>query len=265
MASGDNDIVYKVSEDDKSDDLLDDDALVKAYNRAVTTTENDINSIKQPASSSTGSHKKQKNKGNKKTDGHHAQQKTREWKVGDFCRCVYSVDGLCYEAKVKSVDHDTCVVRYIGYGNEEEVYLTELLSSEGKAARQRQTDQAKRENAQGSPTPPSEDDHGASATHGHRTHDGYSQSHDAPFLPSHPPLPHAPPVEPLLGRVPHFMKHSIPPPPTPHGELSNSEEALTSMLMSWYMAGYHTGYYQGSQEAKTAKRECCCCRYSGHK
>ncbi|KAH9370947.1 hypothetical protein HPB48_012250 [Haemaphysalis longicornis] len=168
MASGDNDIVYKVSEDDKSDDLLDDETLIKAYNRAVTTTE--------------------------------------EWKVGDFCRCVYSVDGLCYEAKVKSVDHDTCVIRYIGYGNEEEVYLSELLPSEGKAARQRQTDQAKREN-----------------------------------------------------------KHSIPPPPVPHGELPNSEEALASMLMSWYMAGYHTGYYQGSQEAKTAKRECCCCRYSGHK
>lgn len=47
---------------------------------------------------------------------------------------------------MKSMDHDTCVVRYVGYGNEEEVYLSELLPSEGKFARQRQTEQAKREN-----------------------------------------------------------------------------------------------------------------------
>ncbi|KAH7967152.1 hypothetical protein HPB49_023152 [Dermacentor silvarum] len=159
---------------------------------------------------------------------------SEEWKVGDFCRCVYSVDGQCYEAKVKSVDHDTCVVRYVGYGNEEEVYLSELLPSEGKFARQRQTEQAKREN-------------------------------DTPFHPSHS-LPPAPPLEPLLGRLPPFMKQSIPPPPPiAHGDLPNNEEALASMLMSWYMTGYHTGYYQGLQEAKSSKRECCCCRYNSHK
>ncbi|KAH6938674.1 hypothetical protein HPB50_011699 [Hyalomma asiaticum] len=190
MAGGDNDVVYKVSEDDKSDDLLDDEALIKAYNRAVSTNE--------------------------------------EWKVGDFCRCVYSVDGLCYEAKVKSVDHDMCVIRYIGYGNEEEVYLSELLPSEGKFARQRQNEQAKRENAHGSPTPPSEDDHGGPAAHGPRTSDGYSQYY-----------------------------HAIPPPPpAAHGDLPNNEEALASMLMSWYMTGYHTGYYQAQVIEKLSGTSC---------
>ncbi|KAL1428018.1 hypothetical protein MTO96_000355 [Rhipicephalus appendiculatus] len=206
MAGGDNDVVYKVSEDDKSDDLLDDEALIKAYNRAVSTNESDIGSGKQPSSSSgAGPHKQQKKKGNKKTDGHHTQQKAREWKVGDFCRCTYS----------------------------------------GKFARQRQNEQAKRENAHGSPTPPSEDDHSAPAAHGPRTNDGYSQYHDASFHSSHS-LPPAPPIEPLLGRLPPFMKHSMPPPPPiAHGDLPNNEEALASMLMSWYMTGYHTGYYQG--------------------
>lgn len=266
MAAGDNDVVYKVSEDDKSDDVLDDEALIKAYNRAVSTNENGIGAGKQPSSSSgSGPHKQQKKKGNKRTDGHHTQQKAREWKVGDFCRCTYSVDGVCYEARVKSVDHDTCVIRYFGYGNEEEVYLSELLPSEGRIARQRQTELAKRENAHGCPTPPSEDDHSAPAAHGPRTNDGYSQYHNTSFHSSHS-LPPAPPMEPLLGRLPPFVKHSMPPPPPiPPGDLPNNEEALASMLMSWYMTGYHTGYYQGLQESKSSKKGCCCCRCNNQK
>uniref|UniRef100_A0A183GMH4 Tudor domain-containing protein n=1 Tax=Heligmosomoides polygyrus TaxID=6339 RepID=A0A183GMH4_HELPZ len=37
-----------------------------------------------------------------------------------------------------------------------------------------------------------------------------------------------------------------PPPPSVLGGLSvpDEAEALSSMLMSWYMSGYHTGYYQ---------------------
>ncbi|EEC10357.1 survival motor neuron protein, putative, partial [Ixodes scapularis] len=119
--------------DDRSDDLVDDEALIKAYNRAVSTNENEFTLQKQPSTSTTGSgsHKQQKKKGSKKTDTQ-ASSKARDWKVGDFCRCTYSVDGRCYEAKIKFVDQEACTVRYIGYGNEEEVYLSELLPSEGK-------------------------------------------------------------------------------------------------------------------------------------
>jgi len=38
-----------------------------------------------------------------------------------------------------------------------------------------------------------------------------------------------------------------PPPPTfLHNQpgASSEQEAMASMLMSWYMSGYHTGYYQ---------------------
>ncbi|VDO70805.1 unnamed protein product [Onchocerca flexuosa] len=39
-----------------------------------------------------------------------------------------------------------------------------------------------------------------------------------------------------------------PPPPIAFSNLPvpNDDEALASMLMSWYMTGYHTGYYQKS-------------------
>ncbi|CAN8021183.1 unnamed protein product [Ixodes persulcatus] len=265
MASGDDDIVYKVSEDDRSDDLVDDEALIKAYNRAVSTNENEFTLQKQPSTSTTGSgsHKQQKKKGSKKTDTQ-ASSKARDWKVGDFCRCTYSVDGRCYEAKIKCVDQEACTVRYIGYGNEEEVYLSELLPSEGKFARQRQTDQARRENATSSPTPPSEEERGATAGHAARVLEAHHQHHDASSLP--PFAMPVPPVEPLFSRLPPFMKQPIPPPPPIcHGDLRNNEEALASMLMSWYMTGYHTGYYQGLQESKATKKERCCCKHSCHK
>ncbi|KAK6050895.1 hypothetical protein COOONC_11603 [Cooperia oncophora] len=46
---------------------------------------------------------------------------------------------------------------------------------------------------------------------------------------------------------PHPTIPSIaPPPPSVLAGLSvpDEAEALSSMLMSWYMSGYHTGYYQ---------------------
>lgn len=39
-----------------------------------------------------------------------------------------------------------------------------------------------------------------------------------------------------------------PPPPPVLGDMSEeTNEALCSMLMAWYMSGYHTGYYQVGQ------------------
>lgn len=36
----------------------------------------------------------------------------------------------------------------------------------------------------------------------------------------------------------------MPPPPFELPQSENEDEARTSMLMSWYMAGYHTGYFE---------------------
>lgn len=50
-----------------------------------------------------------------------------------------------------------------------------------------------------------------------------------------------------------------PPPPSPFfmrsGQEENSpeEDALASMLMSWYMSGYHTGYYQATKKFSQQK------------
>lgn len=52
-----------------------------------------------------------------------------QWHVGDHCQAVFTDDGDLYHAVIKSIDAaaGTCVVRYIGYGNEEEHKLDDVL------------------------------------------------------------------------------------------------------------------------------------------
>ncbi|KAI1709065.1 survival motor neuron protein (SMN) domain-containing protein [Ditylenchus destructor] len=53
----------------------------------------------------------------------------------------------------------------------------------------------------------------------------------------------------------NFGMPEICPPPPPHlfsqiAQADTDKEALTNMLMAWYMNGYHTGYYKGMQKGK---------------
>lgn len=51
-----------------------------------------------------------------------------QWEVGAQCQAVWSEDGLVYPATVLSVDGDYCTVRFHGYGNEEDMALSSLMS-----------------------------------------------------------------------------------------------------------------------------------------
>lgn len=49
------------------------------------------------------------------------------------------------------------------------------------------------------------------------------------------------------------QSHCVMPPPvdfTKFPQIESEDEAHSSMLMSWYMAGYHTGYYQAMKRFK---------------
>lgn len=257
MASGDDDVVYKHTQD-KTSDQWDDEALIKAYSKAISTQEDALCPVKQSPSSSASRMPKRKKQGGKRAE-FSTTEKRAEWKVGDICRCTYSVDGQVYEAKIKSIDHDTCIIRYTGYGNEEEVFLSDLLPSEGREARRQQQEQARREQAVHSASP--RQDYGASAEaqSRHSIHGAYGE----------PPYTNytVPPVDPPRCHWPPFMRAPFPPPPPPISpkDLMNNEEALASMLMSWYMTGYHTGYYQGLQEGRASQNDRGCCRHSCHK
>ena len=53
-----------------------------------------------------------------------------KWQVGDPCAAIFTEDELIYNAVIISIDEETntCVVKYDGYGNEEEQCLADLLS-----------------------------------------------------------------------------------------------------------------------------------------
>lgn len=64
------------------------------------------------------------------------------WTVGDFCQAVFTEDGTVYRAKILSInpDDNTCVVRYLGYGNEEEQSLDDLIPNDSSSRKQRRSD-----------------------------------------------------------------------------------------------------------------------------
>ena len=69
-------------------------------------------------------------------------QSETEWKIGMNCRAKYSEDGVEYEAEItgmeSTVGHPYAIVKYIGFENEESVWIENLLPSAGEEARQAQ-------------------------------------------------------------------------------------------------------------------------------
>lgn len=63
-----------------------------------------------------------------------------KWKKDDFCRAKFSKDNRYYEAILleKSSEHNSCLVKYIGYNNLEVRPYSELKPSKGDKARHRQ-------------------------------------------------------------------------------------------------------------------------------
>ena len=62
------------------------------------------------------------------------------WKVGDPCRALYSLDGLEYEGTIEDIamsedDNVYMTVHLLGYEERETVWRTDLIKSQGQAAR----------------------------------------------------------------------------------------------------------------------------------
>ncbi|XP_006002377.1 survival motor neuron protein 1 isoform X1 [Latimeria chalumnae] len=192
----------------------------------------------------------------------------KQWQVGDPCYAVWSGDGLVYPAAIKSIHkaRRKCVVVYEGYGNEEELSLSDLLPSsyiftEGKsrrhqekagktrAASSQEQEQATKKQSKSSkkssnhwsnwpwPVPPPSPGPLPHVPAYNSTQDYPWYGMPPPHLQGHPPLvPSWPPV------IPPFPPP--PPPVTPEFD-DDADSTLVCMLLAWYMSGYHTGYYMG--------------------
>ncbi|KAK3704375.1 hypothetical protein RRG08_012439 [Elysia crispata] len=272
-------VLYERGENDESD-AWDDSVLIKAYDDAVSAMKARI-AEEHPEFSPKAvskSKKKKKSKGKQKKKG---QVTVPKWNAGDKCHAVYSEDGEIYQAKIVSIDerNETCIVQYTGYGNKEEQELSNVLpitappssqdqltdtASEAESSGIKPCVQENISNKQKSKIPSSSSQQSSKRR----------QQQPWPWFggPSFPPPPfgHMPPPPPPPPNFPPFqapgyqasgpsmpmppMFPSIPPPPPWFTDKGSGEEneALYSMLISWYMSGYHTGYYQGLKHANTS-------------
>ncbi|XP_061164202.1 survival motor neuron protein-like [Saccostrea echinata] len=230
---------------DSENDLWDDTALIKAYDNAISIVKAHINNEQGLTDEEKPVITDKKRRGGKRKKRH---RKKKQWKPGDQCRAIFSEDGLVYDAEILSVDQSTrtCIVRYRGYGNEEEQILDNLRSAPGRRSQQQKLSAGEAGSLAdsmdwcGQRSDASSKD--PNITHGSKHHHHKSaQSGGSPW-------PGVPPV-------PTFPVHNIPfvPPPPPliaEDPLDGDNEVMCSMLMAWYMSGYHTGYYQGMKHAR---------------
>ncbi|GFO36887.1 survival motor neuron protein, partial [Plakobranchus ocellatus] len=259
-------------------DTWDDSVLIKAYDDAVSAmkarlAEQHPEFSPKPANKPK---KKKRNKAKQKKKSKNNGDSVPKWSAGDLCQAIYTEDGEIYEAKILSIDehHQTCVVQYTDYGNEEEQELADLMPLTVPPSSQDQlTDTASEaESVVNKPcvqesSPSRQKNKNSSSQRSQKQH----QQHSWPLFggPPYPPsaFGHMPPPPPPPPSFPPFqvpgyqasgpsmplppMFPSIPPPPPWFSDkgAGDENEALYSMLISWYMSGYHTGYYQGLKHA----------------
>ena len=204
-------------------DVWDDTALIKAYDKAVNRIKDDL--TKTEKKSSHKSEKKSSRKKNERKEEAPTTAAAENWNVGDHCIAVYSEDNVAYPAVIIEIDHEkqTCKIRYDYYENEEDKRFDELYevaeSDVEKTAEKKKSTKS------------------ASSKKQQKEEQYKLPQLDFPIPPPPPPLP--------ASLISHFNNLSM-----HEGEDSNAaavddKEAFYSMLMSWYMSGYHTGYYFG--------------------
>lgn len=149
-------------------------------------------------------------------------------KTGDFCRATYKEDGVDYEAVIVSVDaQQRCLIKFLGYGNEQFTPMKDLISSWGEEFRVAQIEAATLEAGTSA-----EDDIDSNATTINSDResdiglDTRTPRRSSNKRKSRNPCPPMPPM-----------------PPT-------GDDNLHAMLMAWYMSGYYTGVYDAQQKSK---------------
>lgn len=248
--SDDSNVLYvrgngNKNDDTDTDDVWDDTKLIKAYDKAVNLAKEEVAKrigIDIPTSAS-----KQKSQNAKQSRVMHKQQK--KWHNGSPCRAVYSEDGQIYEAIITKIYEKlgVCMVKFVGYDNIERVELSELLESEGL---QSQIAQKKKALAEKCEEGMDQSDISCSSTCNTKEANdvmGEKMEYDFDLRPSK----HFMTAGPSFNSFIDMMPPAPPLPPQLMAKLpENDADALSSMLMSWYISGFHTGYYHGLKHAR---------------
>lgn len=217
-----------------NEDIWDDRLLIKAYEQAIQLQSSDV-----AKSIADNTNKKSKSLPTQPCDmsieeGEEEEKVETTFKLADYVRATYNEDNIDYEAQIISIDEnsDTCVVKFIGYDNEQTVRLVDLVDSWGEGEQQKQISEAAAVEAEADESN-ADSEENVYPREIYRNHGLFQNS-----LPT-PPIPPMPPM----------IKDS----------LGEEAEHFSAMLMSWYMSGYYTGLYQGhklaKQQSKRLKRK----------
>jgi survival motor neuron protein len=211
------------------DDTWDDSLLIAAYEKATKQVNQALKSSKSPVSGRKKINRSRNSSISQSSDTERerrlAQPSSSTWSIDQHCSSTYTEDGVDYEAQVIKImpKKRSCIVRYLGYNNEEEQWLDNLKPSQGPNARQTQIEEAALD----------------------------ALASEDPDVPTAPQV-FSPIIEPSRKRL-------VGPPPMSifqEGTESQEDESLASMLMSWYMSGYHTGYYRAMKQSKACQCKC---------
>ncbi|XP_034025913.1 survival motor neuron protein 1 [Thalassophryne amazonica] len=270
MANGCQEVLFTRGTGQSDDsDIWDDTALIKAYDKAVASFKTALKGEEEPQPSKKNQMKKRKN--NKKNQSRKRTNASpdKEWQVGDSCSAYWSEDGQLYAATITSIDEErrTCIIVYTGYGNEEKQNLKDLLSEVSGGGEQTNSQEneaeSSTEESDRSLTPNLHKQQPHSKAHKFKAH----RKPPPAWAPGFPGLPMGPPPIPAFrqggsrqsggyGPVPPSWPPMMPfgppmiPPPPPMSPDMEDDEAMGSMLISWYMSGYHTGYYLGLKHGR---------------
>lgn len=207
-----------------TDDIWDDRLLIKAYEQAIQLQSSDV---AKSVAENTNKKSSQSQSSQMPADDVDSEPSTT-FKVGDFVRATYHEDNIDYEAKIVSIDENdgTCVVKFIGYDNEQTVRLMDLVDSWGAEEQYKQGTEAAAADA-----------------------DELNDDNDDSFYPRE------------IYRNSNLLQNSLPTPPMPpmppmlKDSFGEDTEHFSAMLMSWYMSGYYTGLYQGHKLAKQQQQQ----------
>eukprot|EP00730_Choanoeca_flexa_P003283 TRINITY_DN11352_c0_g1_i4.p2 TRINITY_DN11352_c0_g1~~TRINITY_DN11352_c0_g1_i4.p2 ORF type:complete len:250 (+),score=36.15 TRINITY_DN11352_c0_g1_i4:2396-3145(+) len=189
-----------------------------------------------------------------------------QWQVGELCQAVWQVDNKVYNAEILAIDEQTrrCQIRFVNFGNEEDVFADDLLPAESidtssydqPAIPERMTV----DNAESlRKTKAWQTGEVAAYRLGEATIDGTIiriDEHSKCSLEcvngvilSQIALTDliAPTAHPgAAKRNPTIANSSVPIASLP-STLPTDDEATANMLMAWYNSGFHTGFYQAQK------------------
>lgn len=217
-----------------NEDVWDDSALIKAYDKAVNLAKEEV--VKRMGMEVQKTQSKQKLQNVKQIRLPNKQSK--KWIVGAPCRAIYSEDGEIYEAVITKIyeNTETCIVKFVGYGNTEKVELNSLLESEGLQSQIAQQKDALAEKFSEENT--ETDETNCSANANSKRYNGDKMDCESEDTKSYK---HHFMSEPSFNSTADIMPPAPPLPPQLMAKLpDNDADALSSMLMSWYISGFHT-------------------------